>query len=149
MSFSLMDKLLGKPVVVTKEVAGRQVVYRVLTNRERVEIWKRNPTTDLLTAPETIAPATLAKAIQSIDGTKLSDADEIKELHEQFPQISVDELVEKHLATYPYPVVNELYMGYVSVVEEFQQQLMDLKKNSTPLSPEPSGESVKSSAPTL
>ena len=149
MGFSLMDKLLGKPVVVTKEAVGRQVVFRILSSKERIEVWRNNPTSDIFTASEVIAIPTLVKAIQSIDGVSLADTDEVKELREQFPDVPIDTIIAKHLSAYPYPIINELYVAYVSVVDEFQQQLTGLKKNSTQLSLEPSGESAKSLEKTL
>lgn len=144
---SLMSKLMCKPVLTTKQVLGMQVQFRLLTNPERVEIWRKHTTQDLLSAPEAVAIPTLARAIVSIDGTRLADFGEIDKLKEANPAVSTVELIEKHLssAEYPFPVINELYMAYQIFVEEFQQTLEELKKNSETTNPEPSGQSVKSS----
>ncbi len=144
-SYSLIDKLFGKPVSSTKEVMGMKVQYRILTNPERVQIWRKCPTTDVLATPEVIATPTLARAIVSIDGVVWSDFKEIQELKKEKPGATVEELVEEHLSkAYPFPVVNELYIAYIQVVDEFQAQLEKLKKSSADQSPEQSGKSVKS-----
>lgn len=145
MDYSLVEKLLGKPFISVKEVLGRQMQFRVLSNPERVQIWKRYPAADLLTAPEVIAIPTLARAITSIDGIPWEQFTEIKELRKARPGATVPDLVEQHLSDtelYAYTVINEMYMAYTQVVDDHQKVLDGLKKNSSPLSHELSGSSV-------
>lgn len=147
-NYSLTAKLLGKPFVQSKTVLGLLVEYRILTNPERVEVWKKIPGADLLSAPEAMAIPTLARAIVSIDGVPWEKFAEIQELQKVDTNKATVDLVEVHLSKYPYPTINELYAGYLDVSTDYQQQLEDLKKNSKVTNPEPSGQSAKPSEKT-
>jgi len=145
---SLLDKMFGKPFVTDKMVLGQKVEYRVLTNPERVEVWRKHSTSDLLSAPEAIAVPTLARAIVAIDGKTWEQFKEIAEWKKAQPDVSITELVEKHLQDFPFPVINELYIAYAEVVDAFQKNLDELKKNSGTMSPVQSGASAKPSEKT-
>ena len=146
---SLLDKLLGRPFVALLDVLGKKIEFRILSNQERVEIWRNHPVSNLLTAPEAIAVPTLARAIVSIDGLTWEQFVEIQELRALNETMSVLEAVEKHLSAVPWPVVMELYSSYMGVIEGFQKNLDDLKKNSETPNPAPSGDSVKPTKKTL
>jgi|SRR5665213_21402 len=145
MEYSLVDKLFGKPFVVVKDVLGRKIEYRVLSNPDRIYIWKQNPISELLFAPETVAIPTLARSVLTIDNIPWDEFKEIKELQIEYPKLSTVELVEKHLSNkglYPFTVINEMYLAYNEVVDAHQTLLENLKKNLTVPNPEPSGSSV-------
>jgi hypothetical protein len=147
-NFSLVEKLFGKPYTETKNVLGKQIQFRVLSNPERVQIWRKYPTTDLLTAPETIAIPTLARAIVTIDGVALAQFREIRDLAKVLPETSTIDLIEKHFSDqdlYPFTIINELYTAYTEVVGNHQIALAELKKNSAVATPELSGSSAEPS----
>ena len=148
-SYSLVDKLLGKPKVTEKEVLGRKVVYRVLTNSERVTVWRKSPVQDAISAPEAAAIPTLARAIVSIDDVSLSQFQEIQQLQQKFPTTHLADLIEEHLQSYPFTVINELYLGYIDVVNEQQAAFDELKKSSVIPNQEQSGQSANSSGKNL
>lgn len=130
---SLVDKLIGKPASMVKKVLGMQIEFRILSNPERVEVWKKNTSSDVSIAPEAIAIPTLARAIVSVDGVTIDQFSEIQDLKKQNPSTPIVDLFEQHLSdksSYPFPVINELYLAYFGVVNEYQMYLDELKKNS-------------------
>ena len=143
---SLIDTLCGKPFVAKREVVGKQVEFRVLSNPERMAIWKRSPSTDLMSMSEAAVIPTLARAVVTIDGRAWKDFDEIQELERGNPRTPTVDLVEQHLSgDYPFTVLDQLYSAYSTVVEEHQGYLKDLKKNSVKTIQEESGSSAKPS----
>lgn len=145
---SLLDKLLGRPFVAIKEVLGKNIEFRILTQTERVEIWKKLPTTNIMVAPEAIAIPTLSLAIVSIDGVLWERFSEIIDYRSQKQGTTVEEAVEHYLSKIPYPVIMRLYEAYVELIDSYQTNLDTLKKSSTTVVPEPSGKSAKPSAKT-
>ena len=139
---SLLDKLLGRPFVTVMTVLGKKIEFRILSNQERVEIWRLHPISNLMTAPEAIAVPTLARAIVSIDGLSWDQFTEVQELKSLTPTMSTLDAVEKHLSAIPWPVVMEIYTAYMEVIEGFQKSLDDLKKNSANPNPDQSGDSA-------
>lgn len=147
---SLLDKLLGKPQAVFKEVIGKKIEFRILTNRERVSIWLTHPTANLMATPEVIAIPTLARAIISIDGYTWDQFKDVKEFLDVNKSKTLVEAVETYLSSssIPYQIIMELYSSYVEVCDEYQTKLDELKKNSEKQSQEQFGESAKSSEKT-
>ena len=148
-SWSITDKLCGKPYRAVRTVMGVSIEFRVLSTGERVTVWRKYGTNDLMSSAEAIAIPTLARAIVSVDGKQLSTCSEIQALKKEFPTKTVEELVEQFLsgADISFLPINALYTAYAEVVEEQQKELEALKKTSTVLSPEPSGSSVEPSEP--
>jgi len=150
MANTLLDVLLGRPQSVVKQVIGKRVEFCILTNGERGEILRNNPTANLLAAPEVIATPTLARAIVSIDGIKWRDFQDIKDLANARKDASIETIVAEYLSsTFPFPVIQELYLAYLDVVNEYYNKLDALKKTSPDQNQEQSGMSAKSSDPTL
>lgn len=147
-NLSLLDTLLGKPFVAVKEVLGKNIEFRILTQSERVEIWKRMPTTNIMVAPEAIAIPTLAMVIVSIDGIAWDKYSEVVEYRKDHQGSTLMDAVEFYLSKIPYPVIMRLYEAYLELVDSYQSNLDTLKKSSRMTVQEPSGKSVRSSAKT-
>lgn len=146
MENSLLDVLLGRPKPVVKLVIGKSVEFRILTNGERGEILRNNPTANPLAAPEIIATPTLAKAIVSIDGIRWKDFQDVQELMNIRKESPIEVVVAEYLAsTFPFPVIQELYLAYLDVVNDYYNQIDALKKTSPEQNQELSGKSAKSS----
>lgn len=143
--FSLVDKLVGRPYTSVKEVLGKKIEFRILSTPERVSVWRKNGTADLMSSVEAIAIPTIARAILSVDGVPFGQFSEIKNLQRNSPQAPVVDLIEQYLSSpdVPFTLVNMLYGAYVDVVNEQQVELDKLKKNSTLTSPDPSGSSAE------
>jgi hypothetical protein len=102
-------------------------------------VWRRNPTSDLLTLSETISVPVLVRAIVSIDGQPLSASSEVIQARSDTPNVPLTEVMERVFSKFPYTVISAMYDAYSEVVAEHQIKLQELKKNSTPLNPETSG----------
>ena len=137
--FSLMEKLFGKPFISSRDVLGKVVQFRVLSNEDRVDVWRRNPTNDLLTLSETISVPVLVRAIVTIDGQALTASSEYVQMSNDNPKVGKSEILERIFSKFPHTVISAMYEAYADVVEEHKRQLDELKKNSTPPNPETSG----------
>jgi len=148
MSFSLADKLYAdKQYEDTAEVLHRAFKFRALGQSEELEIARATNASTFVEYTEARKIPTLARAIVSIDGQPLAEADEIKQLlRSDGSGMTPVRAVERILTTnpaYTSQVIDAIYVAYAGFRAKYFTHLIGLKKNSDQAKAEPSGSSAK------
>lgn len=145
---SLQDVLFGKRKVKRFDLNGRKIVLKVLTEGEQSDVLARlrgfSATSFDLYQFRKSKVFTLAKAIESIDGTYLAEFPDVRELVDK-KDIDKTEAIETILERLGSPIIDTLNRYYEELLKEYTEEIESLKNDSRDPNQEQSGQSVKPS----